>query len=182
MPLPTMPVAQLDFDLTDPLGVLSLAVANEQMEVAFYSEALETFSEEDFVDAGYSAEVFQQFGQIRDNEVAHAEAFAQALEDLGGDPVEDLEFDFGDTLADVASFVAQAQVFENNDVGALEGSAPFLQGNAELLTAALNVHSVEARQAAYVNGLNGASPFPAAFDTPLTPDEVLAAISPFIVS
>ena len=51
-----------------------------------------------------------------------------------------------------------------------------------MLTAALNIHSVEARHAAYLNGLNNASPFPAATDTPLTPDEVLAIAGPFIVS
>jgi hypothetical protein len=174
--------AQLELDLTNPLDVLNLGLANEQMEVAFYGQALESFSEQDFVDAGYSAEVVGRFEQIRDNEVAHVEILTQAIQDLGGEPIEGLEFDFGAALNDVASFVAQSQIFENNDVGALEGMAPFLQGNPDLLTTGLNIHSVEARQAAYVNGLNGVSPFPAATDTPLTPEQVLEAISPFIVS
>jgi hypothetical protein len=41
---------------------------------------------------------------------------------------------------------------------------------------------VEARHAAYLNGLNGATPFPDAVNPTLTPDEVLAIAGPFIVS
>ncbi len=63
---------------------------------------------------------------------------------------------------------------------AARGAAPSIE-NADVLAAALGIHSVEARHAAYLNGLNNASPFPAATDTPLTPDEVLAIAGPFIV-
>ena len=45
----------------------------------------------------------------------------------------------------------------------------------ELLTVALTIHGVEARHAAYLNGLQGESPFPEAVNPTLTPDEVLAA-------
>ena len=42
--------------------------------------------------------------------------------------------------------------------------------------------TVEARHASYLNNLNGGDPFPDAFDTPLTQEEVLAAAGGFIVA
>ncbi len=66
-------------------------------------------------------------------------------------------------------------------VSAYQGAAQFLIDEDELLTAALTIHGVEARHAAYLNGLQGESPFPDAVNPTLTPDEVLAAAGPFIV-
>ncbi|MGI8643466.1 MAG: hypothetical protein ACR2LS_05050 [Thermomicrobiales bacterium] len=40
----------------------------------------------------------------------------------------------------------------------------------------------EARHSAYLNLLNGIIPFPAPFETPLTPDEVLEAAGGFIIA
>ena len=62
-----------------------------------------------------------------------------------------------------------------------QGAARFLIDEDELLTAALTIHGIEARHAAYLNGLQGESPFPDAVNPTLTPDEVLAAAGPFIV-
>jgi hypothetical protein len=45
-------------------------------------------------------------------------------------------------------FLALAQAFEDNGVRAYKGQAGFLLGNEVVLTAALNIHSVEARHAA----------------------------------
>ena len=42
--------------------------------------------------------------------------------------------------------------------------------------------AVEARHASYLNLLTGEIPFPAAFETPLTMDEVLEIAGPFLVA
>ena len=102
------------------------------------------------------------------------------ITDLGGEPVAEAEYDFG--YSDLAGFVGVAQVLENTGVSAYQGAAQFLIDEDELLTAALTIHGVEARHAAYLNGLQGESPFPEAVNPTLTPDEVLAAAGPFIVS
>ncbi len=46
----------------------------------------------------------------------------------------------------------------------------------------LSMVAVEARHAAYLNLLTGEIPFPAAVETPLSPDEVLEAATPFFVT
>jgi len=50
----------------------------------------------------------------------------------------------------------------------------------DLLGVALSIHSVEARHAALLNSLNGDSPFPDAFDSAASQEEVLSAVSGFI--
>ena len=101
------------------------------------------------------------------------------ISDLGGEPVSEAEYNFG--VTDGASFLTTAQALENTGVSAYDGAGQFLE-NPDLLTAAGTIVAVEARHAAYLNLLNGVLPFPSPFETPLTPDEVLAIAGPFIVS
>ncbi|GAB2691239.1 hypothetical protein GCM10027037_13140 [Mucilaginibacter koreensis] len=54
------------------------------------------------------------------------------------------------TTAGFDTFLALAQAFEDNGVRAYKGQAPFLLGNQTVLTAALNIHSVEARHASHL--------------------------------
>jgi len=50
-------------------------------------------------------------------------------------------------------FLAVVNAFEDTGVRAYKGQAPFLLGNQVVLTAALNIHSVEARHAAFIRRL-----------------------------
>ncbi len=170
--------AQTTFE--EPVDVLNYALTQEHLEYSFYRDGLEQFAEEDFVDAGYAAVAHEYFGAIRDHELEHVETLTTVITDLGGEPVEEAEYDFGYT--DIAGFISVAQALENTGVSAYQGAAQFLIDEDALLTAALTIHGVEARHAAYLNGLNGASPFPDAVNPTLTPDEVLAIAGPFIVS
>ena len=169
-----------EMTLQTPVDVLNYALTLEHLEHAFYRDGLEAFSAEDFTAAGYAANVYEWFGIIRDHEMAHVETITKVITDLGGEPVAEAEYDFG--YSDLAGFVGVAQVLENTGVSAYQGAAQFLIDEDELLTAALTIHGVEARHAAYLNGLQGESPFPEAVNPTLTPDEVLAAAGPFIVS
>jgi hypothetical protein len=169
-----------DLMLETPVDVLNYALTLEHLEHAFYRNGLEEFTAEDFTAAGYSANVYDYFGMIRDHEQEHVDTITKVITDLGGEPVAEAEYDFG--YSDLASFVGVAQVLENTGVSAYQGAAQFLIDEDELLTAALTIHGVEARHAAYLNGLQGESPFPDAVNPTLTPDEVLAAAGPFIVS
>lgn len=166
--------------LETPVDVLNYALTLEHLEFAFYRDGLEQFSAEDFAAAGYADNVYEWFGLIRDHEREHVDVISKVVMDLGGEPVAEARYDFG--YADLAGFVGVAQILENTGVSAYQGAAKFLIDEDELLTAALTIHGIEARHAAYLNGLQGESPFPDAFNPTLTPDEVLAAAGPFIVT
>ncbi|WP_284014359.1 ferritin-like domain-containing protein [Halobaculum litoreum] len=168
------------------VDVLNYALALEHLEDAFYVEVLDTFDEADFVDA----EALQSFDEetrqdaygfvetVGEHESAHVEVLTGAVEELGGDPAQPASYDFG--VESVGDALALGQVLENTGVAAYAGAAPSIE-NPDLLAAALSIHSVEARHAAYLNELNGDSPFPDAFDPASSQEEVLEAISGFIV-
>ena len=106
-------------------------------------------------------------------------ALTQTITDLKGEPVEEAEYDFG--YDDVDGFLEVAMALENVGVAAYAGAAPSIE-SADILAAALGIHSVEARHAAYLNIRNEESPFPNAVDEAMTRDEVLEAAGGFIVS
>ncbi|MBA2555870.1 MAG: ferritin-like domain-containing protein [Chloroflexi bacterium] len=168
-------LAQSQVDVSTPTGVLNYALTLEHLEAAFYREGLAGFEASDF-----EAGVFDNLGLIRGHEADHVAALTAAVSELGGVPVEEAAYDFGEAFGDPDAFLATAQALENTGVAAYTGAAQYLIGSPELLTAALTIHGVEARHASYLNRLNGVSPFPDAVDAPLTPDEVLTIATPFI--
>jgi hypothetical protein len=72
-----------------------------------------------------------------------------------------------------------AAALENTGVSAYDGAGRFIE-NADLLTAAGSIVAVEARHAAYLNLLTGASPFPDGFETAKPKAEILEIAGPFI--
>ena len=78
-------------------------------------------------------------------------------------------------------FLAIAKVLEDTGVSAYDGAVKLIR-DPGLLTAAATIATVEARHAAYLRLITGDIPFPAAFDTAKTMQEILAAVDPFIVS
>lgn len=60
---------------------------------------------------------------------------------------------FPTVFTDYNVYLAVLNAFEDTGVRAYKGQAPFLKGNATVLTAALNIHSVEARHAAFLRRL-----------------------------
>lgn len=165
--------------LETPLDVLTYALTLEHLEHAFYRDGLARFSMADFQAAGFSDDVYGSLGLIRDHERDHVNVITGVIESLGGEPVAEASYDFG--YEDVRGFLGVAAALENTGVSAYQGAAASLIEEDDLLTAALTIHGVEARHAAYLNGLTGESPFPEATNPTLTPDEVLAIAGPFIV-
>jgi len=171
------PVVGGESPFENEVDVLNYALTLELLENAFYRDSLATFGDQDFINGGFQVDVRNYIAEIGAHEAAHVETLTSVITDLGGTPVEEATYDYG--YDDFAGFLATAAVLENTGVSAYEGAAQYLIDNDDLLTAALTIHGVEARHAAYLNILNGEDPFPEAFDPPLTPDEVLEAAGPF---
>jgi hypothetical protein len=160
------------------LDVLNYALTLEHLESAFYRDGLAAIGEAGITGLGFDASVFAKLSEIGAHEAAHVETLTQVITDLGGEPVTEGTYDFGYT--DAASFLQVSQALEDTGVAAYQGAAQYLIDEDDLLTAALTIHGVEARHAAYVAVLNGGNPFPEAVNPTLTPAEVLEIATPFI--
>ncbi len=158
------------------VDVLNFALTLEYLEEDFYRNALE---QNGLLPANYR----YTFETIGKNETAHVAFLRSALGDAA---IARPDFDltgggkYSDVLENYRTFLAVAQAFEDTGVAAYKGQAPALQGNGDLLTAALRIHSVEARHAAAIRLCRGETPWLGAFDKPLTKPEVLAIAKPFI--
>jgi hypothetical protein len=170
--LARLTAAQMEF--TSDIDVLNYALTLEHLESGFYKLA----ADYELGNDAFGNSIDEWVAAIGAHEDAHVETLVSVITELGGEPVEAAEYDFG--VTDAASFLATAAVLENVGVAAYDGAGQFIE-DPGLLTAAGSIVAVEARHAAYLNLLTGESPFPAAVETPMTPDEVLEAAGPFFV-
>jgi hypothetical protein len=210
------------------LDVLNFALTLEYLECNFYKAGLAQAP----IPAGADRNAIQI---IYKDESAHVQFLQSAIINAGGTPVAEAQYDFTakgtfpTVFSDYKTFLAVGQVFEDTGVRAYKGQAGNLLGNKVYLTAALNIHSVEARHASHLRqmrmnngfvfiepwingandsgvpaadgnyagedntvqagiqivGINGFTPIDKraaseSFDEPLTKDQVLALVKPFI--
>lgn len=151
--------------------ILNFALTLEFLEAAYYEQALAKTS--------LSSEAKSLATEIHQNEAEHVEALKATIKQLGGKPTAAPGVDFGKAFANEKSFLELAQTFEDTGVSAYNGAAPEIQ-STEVLAAAGGIVQIEARHAAAVRLLRGETPAPDAFDKPLTVDEVLGAVEPFV--
>jgi rubrerythrin len=176
--VPGMRQLALAQELKTDLDVLNYALTLEHLEYAFYRDGVGLFT---FGNDSRGQSIDANFAAIRDHEGEHVTTLTTVISDLGGTPVEEARYDFGDAYASPEGFMMTAMALENTGVSAYDGAAQFIQ-DAKLLTAAGSIVAVEARHASYLNLLNGVIPFPDAFEMPKSPPEILAIAGPFIVS
>lgn len=158
--------------------VLAFAILLEELEHDFYVQALNTPG---LIPARDRA----VFEQISKHEGAHVLFLSTGLTGIGGVPNPEPKFNFNagghhGVFSNYQSFLSLAQTFEDTGVAAYKGQATNLITSNSLLTAALRIHSVEARHAAEIRRLRGEKPWTGAFDQPLSKKEVMARVSPFI--
>lgn len=158
-------------------AVLNFALTLEYLEDEFYRTGLSQ---------GVVPERFAAvFKTISKHETQHVATLKGAL---GSAAVSKPQFDFTaggkyrDVFSNFKTFAAVSQTLEDTGVAAYAGQAPGLAGGGDLLTTALRIHSVEARHAAEVRLVNGIKPWKGATDKPMTKQQVLTAIKPFIVA
>jgi rubrerythrin len=133
----------------DIIDVLNFALTLEYLEDEFYRQGLSSG-----VVPSADVAIFQQ---ISTHETAHV-ALLQGV--LGANGVAKPAFDFTvggtfDPFANYEQFKALSQGFEDTGVRAYKGQAANLISNDDILTTALQIHSVEARHASAVRRLRG---------------------------
>jgi hypothetical protein len=161
--------------------VFKFADVLEQLESAFYGQALAKFQSSDFTAAGFSSSQIplEQFKTIQVDEATHSTVLQAALKSFGETPITSCKFNFAGALTDVATMAATARVVENVGVSAYLGGATLIT-DPVLLAAAGSILTVEARHQTILNVLSGTgTAIPAAFDIPLAPNEILAIAGPF---
>lgn len=159
--------------------VLAFAILLEELEHDFYVQAL---AAPGLIPASDRA----VFEQISKHEGAHVTFLNTGLTGIGGSPQTAPQFDFTGggkyrrVFSHYPTFLELSQTFEDTGVKAYKGQAANLITSHSLLTAALRIHSVEARHAAEIRRLRGVKGWTGAFDEPLTKAQVLEMVSPFI--
>ena len=135
--------------------VFQYALTLEYLEAEFYAKGIAAAG---LIPAGASLAAITI---VRDHENLHVAFLRTALQSLGKTPVAKPTFDFSagkgsgrgpfaTVFTNYDIFLAVAQVFEDTGVRAYKGQAPNLLRQGALLTAALNIHSVEGRHAAKI--------------------------------
>ncbi|KAH9962381.1 ferritin-like domain-containing protein [Russula dissimulans] len=163
------------------LSVLQFALTLENMENAFYTQALGKFQTSDFSNAGFSSSqiAIEEITAISTDEASHVSALEAIITAFGETPLQGCQFDFTSVLTDVSTMASVARLIENVGVGAYLGAAHLIE-DPRVLTAAASIVTIEARHQTILNVFEGGSAIPQAFDIPLLPQEVLAIASTFI--
>lgn len=126
------------------IGILNYAYALEQLEAAFYTQAVASLY------SGASATEQAYLTDIRDHEIAHREFFKKAL---GDKAIPVLEVDFSSiNFSSKDSVLATAKAFEDLGVSAYNGAGQLITAPEYLLLAG-KIVSVEARHAAAIRDL-----------------------------
>jgi len=155
------------------IEILNFALTLEYLETAFYEAAVK--------EADLSGEVAALAKTFGEQEAEHVDGLTQAIEDLGGKPVEAPEVDFGKAFASEDSFLKTGITFEDLGVSAYNGAGPMISSK-DLLATAGAIVQIEGRHAAAVRNAAGEPAAPNAFDPTLTVEEVTKAVQPFLAN
>lgn len=145
-------------------AILNYALTLEYLESAFYDEANQK--------AGLTGE-YERFGKlVASHEATHVTTLKKVL---GSSAIKKPKFDFQGTTSSQSTFAATATVLEDTGVKAYQGQAPNIKTPA-ILTAAISIHPVEARHAAWIRNIQGMPPAPDAFNPAADMATILAAV------
>jgi len=140
------------------IDTLNFALTLEYLESNFYIKAVNS----GIIPAGAALTAMTV---IRDHENEHVNFLKTAISAAGATPVSftaaSFDFTAGGTFpgvfSDYGTLLAVAQTFEDTGVRAYKGQAGNLISNNDYLTAALQIHSVEARHAAHIREMRNAT-------------------------
>ena len=146
------------------VAILNYALTLEYLQDAFYTEAERKRALE-----GPAARLTRVVGAV---ERAHVQALRKVL---GSKAVARPFFDFRGVTENPPSFIRTAVAFEDLGTAAYKGQADKIE-SPEVLAAAVGIHSVEARHAAWIRYIAGEQPAFEAFDQPKSRPETLSLV------
>jgi Ferritin-like domain len=157
---------------TSDVAILNYALTLEYLQASFYTQ-----TERLGAIRGELARVPRQLGSV---ERAHVSALKNTL---GRAAVKRPTFNFRGVTEDQKKFLKTAVAFEDLGAAAYKAQAARIKSPA-LLAAAISIHSVEARHAAWMRYLAGATPAADAFDQgkPVSEVKAIVASTHFIVA
>lgn len=156
--------------LANDTDILKFALFLELLEAEFYKMA---------VGSGLLDGIVLDIStNVRDHEICHVTYLQSALGTAARG--NEITFDFSATLKNERNYLKAALTFEQTGVGAYLGALPMIS-DKNIRSVAGTVFTIEARHTAAFRGLNKQDPIPVTFERPLSPEEVVSAISPFVV-
>jgi Ferritin-like domain len=146
------------------LSILNYALTLEYLESSFYHQGLAVST---LIPTGIE---YDAIDTIYTHEKEHVAFLQSTIKSLGGTPVSEPTFDytggggsgngpFAGVFSDYSTFLAVAQAFEDTGVRAYKGQAGALAQGGAYLTAALDIHSVEARHASMIRQMRNQRQF-----------------------
>jgi rubrerythrin len=147
--------------------VLELALKFEQLQTAFYRQALRD---------GKLTGATKQFAEVVERQEREHLHYLEST--LGGDAAKAPKFTFGDATTNNAKFIAAAVQIEDTGLAAYNGQAENMSRST--LEGVARVISVEARHAAWARSLAGKLPAPVPTDVPITASAALKSIKPYL--
>jgi rubrerythrin len=147
------------------VSILNFALALEYLQASFYTEA-------ERMGALHGA-LAHQANVVGAHERAHVRAFKAVL---GSAAIKEPSFNFHGVTENPPAFRSTAVAFEDLATAAYKEQAPRIQSR-QYLAAALGIHSVEARHAAWIRRLAGFLPAAHALDDPLGDTRVVDIVN-----
>lgn len=147
------------------VAIFNFALALEYLQAAFYSEVDRL--------GKLTGPFAHQAHVVGAHERAHVKAFRGVL---GDKAIKRPRYDFRGATESPTRFSRTAVAFEDLAVAAYKGQAPNIRAR-NLLVPALGIHAVEARHAAWIRRLAGASPVLGAFDDPIGEHRALGVVA-----
>lgn len=153
------------------LGVLNYALTLEHLENNLYA----TLIGSDLL-SGDALAAAKQFGG---EEAEHVDLLTKAISGAGGTPVEEEEYSFPE-LSSQDEVLDTLVMVEDLGASAYLGAAPLIE-SGDILTVAVQIHSVEAYHATGIRFLAGENTVPFAFAEPTSPEDVITQVTPFFM-
>jgi len=113
------------------------------------------------------------------HESAHVDLLTSAISDAGGDPVQEEGYTFPD-LADQQAMLELLVTVEDLGASAYLGAARYID-SPDILTVAIQIHTVEAYHATGFRLLAGQDSVPFVFAEGASSDDVIKAVTPFFM-